>query len=134
MIGRFIFLGAVMAPLPALADYNNLTCAMTLQACDMARDTDGSCPTGSEATAQIYAEGENWYLATKGIGPGGGDRLLELKTHMTEPQRVYVIFDHEGLDGGFSHTPEGAAKLTLASLQETYLHEEYWTGTCQSPG
>lgn len=134
MMRRLILLATAMAPLPALADYDNLTCAMTLQACDFAREDDGSCPVGSEGAAQIYAEGENWYLTTKGIGPGGGERLMELKNHITEPLRVYVIFDHEGLDGGFSHTPEGAAQLTMASFQETYLHEEYWTGTCQSPG
>ncbi len=131
---RKLILAALLAPAPALADYDNLTCAMALQACDMARDTDGSCPTGSEGTAHIYGEGENWYLKTANIGPGGGERLLELKNHLTEPLRAYVIFDHEGLDGAFSHTPDGAAKLTLASFQESYLHEEYWTGTCQSPG
>lgn len=131
---RLFLVALLLAPAPALADYDNLVCAMTLKACDYIRAEDGTCREGARGTAQIYAEGENWHLKTDGIVPGGGERLLELKNHMTKPLRVYVIYADQGLDGAFSHTADGAAELTVFALQDNSVSEDYWTGTCQPPG
>lgn len=131
---RFFLTAFLLTPAPALADYDNLTCAMVLKACDIGREEAGTCQTGAKGTAQIYAEGENWHLKTDGIVPGGGERLLELKNHITEPVRAYVIFDEAALDGAISHTADGAAEMTIFGIHENAITEDYWTGTCQPPG
>jgi hypothetical protein len=116
---------------PARADYANLTCSLTLTACEMARDMAGTCPAGSIATLQVYAEGDTWFLQTTGIGPDGGERTLDMMVHQTEPSRVYYLAFDDSLYGAFSHDPAGAAKLTLSAKLETSRYEEYWAGTCE---
>jgi hypothetical protein len=118
--------------------YAELDCTFALAGCDMDRDTGGTCPYGAAATARLWAEGENWYLSTKGVNnsedaSGANEETFGLYVSMTEPVRSYFIGLHDKIDGTFTHDTDGKASLHILVDRPDILFEEHFEGTCGDP-
>jgi hypothetical protein len=106
-------------------------CALTLFACDMARDGDPNlCPAGQAVNARFFAEGENFHLSADGLGDypiGGKPPIFSLgQGYVTDDLRVFYVQYHPTVDGLFWIGSDGRAG---AHLNRNGL-EDYFEGSC----
>jgi hypothetical protein len=126
---------------PALAegDYSNRQCAFELFACDMGREDAGTCPGQTRVMAQLFGEGETWYLTFAGGSAAEGDTQRQVEIGSMGPisddgwTRSFFIVE-PGLEGGLSLTAQGDAALSLWVDTEQGWVEDHYRGTCTPKG
>jgi hypothetical protein len=135
---RATALGIGLVLLPVAAQAQDLTCSLTLFACDLDRDGTADCPVNQTAEAGLYAEGDSWNLIVRplAIGPASQPPQAEailflMPMHAADDgTRFYYIAGQDGVDGAFTYAPTGAARLQLFRSGAAYALHDYFTGTC----
>ncbi len=131
---------ALLVASPALAGNGNLVCTLSLTACDLGRDNEGTCPLGAEARASLFAEGDQWLLDATGLNRGregqtaGATETIYLMNAGTpaEGKRAFFVVGMEHLDGAFLIDDAGPVRATLFGFGEGFTYTDYFSGQCEA--